>query len=347
MQLLEEELRGLTRAQIMDHPSKSVKQIALEFFEMAVEKESAGQLNDAADFYRKAYKLDEAVEQAYRETLPLQPTAAGPAEHKKKVKVNLKELLASLSNSKSEICIEPDCQWAVHIGCLPDEILEHVMQYLICWDQPSWVSLGLTCRRMATVAFVMKGSWRYLAQTVYGNQPAQHELTFAGDCRRRLVERPYVHFRGVYISKVTYQREGERTENSNSWNLPFRLITYYRYYRFYASGQCVKLMSVLEPERVLPHLHLGSDSTDKWLRVFHGTYTVQDHRLTTVCGCDIEGYRIADEFAITSPAKRPHHGLSWRRMVAVTDAGDETELNCANERDFRFSRVNSYPYSYL
>ncbi|GAV29882.1 hypothetical protein PMKS-003388 [Pichia membranifaciens] len=64
---LESELQGLTIKEINDHPTKSREEIAFDLFVLASEKEQVGKLNDAADYYWKAFKLDDKVDLKYRE----------------------------------------------------------------------------------------------------------------------------------------------------------------------------------------------------------------------------------------------------------------------------------------
>ncbi|GME71021.1 unnamed protein product [Ambrosiozyma monospora] len=74
---LETALKNLTIQSILSHPTKSKTEIAMEFFQMGTIKEAQGLLNDAIDFYRKAFKLDEKIDLKYRELLKLNGLLAG------------------------------------------------------------------------------------------------------------------------------------------------------------------------------------------------------------------------------------------------------------------------------
>ncbi|GME99172.1 unnamed protein product [Ambrosiozyma monospora] len=74
---LETTLKNLTIQSILSHPTKSRTEIAMEFFQMGTIKEAQGLLNDAIDFYRKAFKLDEKIDLKYRELLRSNGLLAG------------------------------------------------------------------------------------------------------------------------------------------------------------------------------------------------------------------------------------------------------------------------------
>lgn len=392
MELLEEDLRGLTVADIAAH-SASREEIAMAFFELATQKEGVGQLNDAADFYRKAFKLNERVDLEYRERLgrservkghdkeglgaPLENVAATgaldssrpqdpknqPVTKRQSARINTTKLLALCA--QSSIAYDPALPT---IAVLPDDILEHILELLMCEDLPAWAAVGQSCRRLAHLAFCTPHLWRHLAGLVY---PRQHYATDALSVERSarvhwgfryqamLNERPFIRYGGVYISKVSYMRQGERSENSNSWNLPFRIITYYRYYRFYPGGECIRLLSVLEPEKVVRRMggrtvaqkqgvapvsasHDLDSSTNPWLQfqLGHYTLTMEGHVETKCEGSGSSaGYQFVDRFTLTNSSRHARHNrLQWESMACEKD-GVRTELGVANERDFFFSRV--------
>lgn len=62
---------------------------------------------------------------------------------------------------------------------------------------------------------------------------AVSELLYLDDVllTRSLLYSPRLRFDGCYISVVTYLRRGEGA----TWYAPSHLITFYRYFRFYAS----------------------------------------------------------------------------------------------------------------
>lgn len=362
MEELEEELRNMSLKDINDHPTKSKKQIAMEFFELATKKESIGQLHDAADFYRKAYKLNEKVDLEYREKLFSVPSTDDGTVQRQPLKIlDLSKIkVYKLLDTFSDCEIISEDEEKPCIGVLPNEIIEHIMMDLMAVDTPTWVSLSLTCKRMVFIGFKSMNLWRYLSmELVY---PAQYykdcdgvkfkqliKIQWGFNYYKMLNERPFLKFGGVYISKVTYMREGEMAENSNSWNLPFRMITYYRYYRFYADGGCLKLLSVLDPEKVVRSMkrgQLNEGGDNKWLQIYHGRYTMTlQGDVETNCEGSVPGYRFIDSFKIANGGKyHRHNKLQWKAMRCIRGEFD-SELSIRNERDFIFSRVRAFSNS--
>lgn len=414
---LENELKGLSIKEINEHPIKSREQIAFELFELASAKEQEGKLNDASDYYWKAFKLDDKVDLKYREKYfenlkrerrekaietkdrlnKLQTTN----ENIKPLELNKSQLLELLKSYSNCDFIPEDEEKPVHFTKLPYEVILNVMEILIIHDTPSWIDFSLVCKKLAYIGFVDKNIWSLLCRLTYGRQNYKEEENMVNthdqeeeeeeegiekkdklqiliderwglDYYKMLNERPFLKYRGVYISKVTYMKEGARSENSNSWNLPYKMISYYRYYRFFSDGTCLKIITILEPKKVIPRLHKGyqvnedeelikenlqieSESADKfdsfskrnWLRVFHGTYNVTfDGNVETNCDGPVEKYRFIDKFKIVNAGKyHRHNKLEWVNL-GFYDTINRTHnsLNRSNEKDFVFSRVKSFNY---
>lgn len=403
---LDSQLRGLTMKEIDEHPSKSREQFAMEFFELATAKEQINQFSDAADFYRKSYKLDEKVDLKYREKHFKKKPAESNSESapaKPTVKLNLGKIdVAKLLQSfeTSEILPENE-EEPVPISILPNEIIEHIMIILLNDYTPSWVNLSLACKKFAFIGFHNKNIWRVLAEKLvypnqvykledcdeggdedesekeYGITPEETQRRFEEqqqlqlalvrsqwgfNFKKMLAERPFLKYQGVYISKVTYMREGGRAENSNGWNLPLRIITYYRYYRFYPDGTCLKMMSIVEPAKVVRRLHKGFKVSEleiplpegpqhhlqhhhSWLQVRRGTFTITlDGHVETNCEGSVPQYRFIDKFKIVHGGRHTRHSkLEWLEMGFYNPETEKyNTLSRENERDFIFSRVRSY-----
>lgn len=403
---LEAELKGITIKEIDEHPTKSREDIAFDLFELASEKERIGQLNDAADYYWKAFKLDDKVDVKYREKffenykIEESKQAHEAKERLKKVdaissvnstnkdiqplKMNKTELIKLLDSYSGCDIIPDDEELPVYLKKLPHEVLTNIIEILLICDTPSWINFSLTCKKLAYVGFRDMHIWRKLSELIYDRQVYRDndeekfkvliKNQWGFNYYQMLNERPFLKFRGVYISKVSYMKEGARSENSNSWNLPYRIITYYRYYRFYADGTCLKIITVLEPKKVIPKLHKGykvnedveliteeataannveikspvdNFSNRNWLKIFAGTYSITlQGQVETNCDGPVEKYRFIDKFTITSSGKyHKHNKLEWVDL-GFYDTISETysSLNRDKEKDFVFSRVKSYGY---
>lgn len=62
----------------------SAEKAALELFEKAVEREHVGKMSDAVSLYRDAFKIDDKVDQLYREKYFVEQTSKKPLAHPKK-----------------------------------------------------------------------------------------------------------------------------------------------------------------------------------------------------------------------------------------------------------------------
>lgn len=401
---LEAELKDLSIKEINEHPTKSREEIALDLFEIASAKESIGQLSDASDYYWKAFKLDEKVDLKYRERFfklynveesqkmfkaKERLKRVPPADpHIRPLELNRTELL-KLLESYSECEYIPDNEdKPVMLAKLPYEVILRILDVLLVSDTPSWLNFSITCKKLAYVGFLEKSVWSKLCQLAYerqnyvDNDEAKFKYLIKSqwdnNYYKMLSERPFLKYRGVYISKVTYMKEGARSENSNSWTLPYRMISYYRYYRFYADGTCLKIITVLEPKKVIPKLHKGYKVTEdeelmkenlqfeaeirengtnkspvdnfsgrSWLRIFSGTYAISlQGDVETNCDGPVEKYRFIDKFKIVNSGKyHRHNKLQWVDL-GFYDTVNRTHssLNRDNEKDFVFSRVKSYSY---
>lgn len=385
---LENELKILTVKEINEHPTKSREELALEFFQVASYKESVGQLSEASDYYWKAFKLDDKVDNKYRDILfsaRREREAEGKNSHEKStvkvepLKLNkgqLNKLLDSYAKCKF---IAEDEEKPVFFERLPYEVLQHIIEVLIIRDTPSWINFSVVCKRLAYMGFRDKNVWSLLSRIVYERQNYRDsdEERFKSLIRsqwgnnyyKMLNERPYLKYRGVYISKVTYMKEGARSENSNSWTLPYKMVSYFRYYRFYADGTCLKIITILEPKKVIPKLHKGytvdedaelmrenetnqentveSFNKRSWLRIFAGRYTISlQGDVETNCDGPVEKYRFIDKFKIVNSGQHHRHNkLEWVDLGYYDTVNERhSSLNRENEKDFMFSRVKSYGY---
>lgn len=396
---LESELQGITIKEINDHPTKSREEIAFELFVLASEKEQVGQLNDAADYYWKAFKLDDKVDLKYREKYfeeakteesrqimtrtkdQLKIAGRSNRSNAKPLELNRGRLIELLDSYSTCDFVADDEEKPVYLQKLPYEVIENIMELLLIQDTPTWVDFSLCCKKLAFIGFRDKNIWSKLSQLVYEKQVYRDndEEKFKYLIKSQwgikhyqmLNMRPFIKYRGVYISKVSYMKEGARSENSNSWNLPYRIITYYRYYRFFPDGTCLKIITVLEPKRVIPKLHKGykvsedvelmkedvreedvqspvdNFSNRSWLRIFAGTFTMTlQGEVETNCDGPVEKYRFIDKFTIGSTGKyHRHNKLQWVELGFYdTINRTHSSLNRDNEKDFVFSRVKSYSY---
>jgi F-box protein 9 len=155
---------------------------ALEYYERAVEKESQGNLRDSLSHYRKAYRMDDCVDQAYKQkhfpplSIPENPnpsgasvTVASTAHHSSKdlaVPTSVSSFVlgfASAVITGSPPIIEGDEPPRCPIAGLPSEILFSILLSTAISDPAAFSRLALVCRKLAYHVFVENQIWRRVA----------------------------------------------------------------------------------------------------------------------------------------------------------------------------------------
>ncbi|KAK0630080.1 hypothetical protein B0T17DRAFT_607135 [Bombardia bombarda] len=147
---------------------------ALEHYERAVEREVAGNLGDSLELYRKAFRMDDRVDQLYRmkhfprpPPKPAQatspPAVPTTAATKPEQPQSMKELIASFPHMAIEPAQpeikgmpEPPCP----IASLPDEILVHILRDVALLDVGDFVRLAQVCKRLAYLVATEDQIWR-------------------------------------------------------------------------------------------------------------------------------------------------------------------------------------------
>ncbi|KAH6845317.1 hypothetical protein B0I37DRAFT_379784 [Chaetomium sp. MPI-CAGE-AT-0009] len=156
---------------------------ALDHYEKAVEREAVGKLGDSLQLYRKAFRLDDAVDQKYRaKHFPkppppkparapsakeaLEATTTGAASASEIVRPpSMKDLIASFAVTSiapapppAEGMPPPPCPLAV----LPEEILVHILRDLALLDVGDFMRLAQVCKRLAYLVATENSIWRRL-----------------------------------------------------------------------------------------------------------------------------------------------------------------------------------------
>ncbi|EGW30784.1 uncharacterized protein SPAPADRAFT_142902 [Spathaspora passalidarum NRRL Y-27907] len=256
---------------------------AIALFEKAVEKESIGLMSDAVQFYRRAFKLNEQVDFLYRQhklphlikSLQLEKGKnSGYRLDENKVKsINVDTLLHQFKQLDIDEHYDKCDNGPSPLVYLPNDIWIHILEYLVDDNVESWFKMSITCKKFAYLGFASSSIWRNLCYHVYPKQVYHDEdeqivYQFKNDevlallpqydnsWKKLLTCKPFVKFYGCYISIVNYYSEGGRKEfsSTNLWSNPVKIITYYRYLRFYPNGDVIKVLSILPPTQVVSHL---------------------------------------------------------------------------------------------
>ncbi|EKD18104.1 uncharacterized protein L3040_007715 [Drepanopeziza brunnea f. sp. 'multigermtubi'] len=155
-------------------------QSALEHYEKAVERESAGNLGDSLTLYRKAFRMDDRVDQKYKNKhfppsyFASKPTSTNPSNSPVTVPSTThhpldghtqttRELIAGFSGLKIEPA-PPAIEGTPAPPCplreLPDEILVHILMEVAIKDVASFGKLAQVCKRMAYLVATEEQIWK-------------------------------------------------------------------------------------------------------------------------------------------------------------------------------------------
>ncbi|KAI1138241.1 hypothetical protein F5Y05DRAFT_385571 [Hypoxylon sp. FL0543] len=153
-------------------------QTALDFYEKAVEKETSGKLGDSLQLYRKAFRMDDNVDQSYRnkhfpgrwsKPAQLNPsnapvTVPNTAHHSLEgPALSIPDLISSFSGLRIEGA-PPECEGVPAPPCplseLPDEILVHILRDVAVADVGDFVRLARVCKRLAYLVATEDQIWR-------------------------------------------------------------------------------------------------------------------------------------------------------------------------------------------
>lgn len=380
---------------------------AVLLFTQASEKELVGLMAEAIGLYRQAYRLNDKVDKLWRDdnlqnearTQRDQPVLKVDEKQVKRINVDaliesfegceavapdpLDPMQAHLTHSRIKID-----NWTPQyvpvsplVRLLPD-IWVHILLIVVSQLPLAWFNMSMTCKKYAYLGFGLLLLWRCMCRLVFPNQqyPDHEELRddldqlvqqYNSSYHTMLRLRPFIKFKGCYISVVNYYSEGARESFTSSWLNPVHIVTYYRYLRFYPDGTCIKLLTTLEPSKVVPHflryntlksvaavvdehgvVHNAGHARDGH-RIFHGTWTISEQgqvHITIENG--LVPYCVFHyNFNVKNLGGLMRHSkLSWvnyyaRRIKLLPEDdrdGEVYDFSLKNEKLFKFLRVKRY-----
>ncbi|GME94014.1 unnamed protein product [[Candida] boidinii] len=312
-------------------------------------------------------------------------------------KVNIRELLQSYQYEEYKPYDDEE-EGKILINILPNDIILNIIKILIKDnDLRNWLNFCLICKKNAYLGLYETISWREISEKIYLNQyyyninnsnnrelfnenqlNYEFNFKFNKNWLKLLKEKPFIKFNGIYISCVNYQKEGGKAEFSSAWINPIKFITYYRYYKFFPNGKFLKLLTILEPSKIIFKLNNFNNwqklvnFNNEWeKKVFQGEWFIDINESDNNGNngnnkliCKSEGmvlnYKFIDEFKITSSDKyHRFNKLEWIKMKYIKyeqqdetnnvnrnrnelgiDEGEIGELSIDNERFFKFHRIN-------
>lgn len=171
--------------------------------------------------------------------------------------------LAQSFVSLEVLTIEPeDPSKPCFLATIPDELLLHILLHLSLSSLSSLVRVSQVCKKFLSLSQGETSLYKALCMHYFrhfDHQPPVTQATcvsgYGSDWRRMLIERPRLRFDGCYIATCHYLRPGV---NDYSWNTPIHMVTYFRFVRFYPGGQCITVLTTLEPREVVHSISWGS-----------------------------------------------------------------------------------------
>lgn len=149
---------------------------------------------------------------------------------------------------------------------LPSDVLDKILEYLGWMYLPSLETVSATSRSLYLTCR-QESLWKNLCNHM---ECCKRETLLFDDCwRMQYIMRPTFRTDGVYISKITYFRQGYQ---ESAISQPSHLVTYYRYLRFFngpgAAGKRIvtALVSTEKPRQVIDSLKELDEKTMKSIK---------------------------------------------------------------------------------
>ncbi|KAL2856695.1 hypothetical protein BJY01DRAFT_203289 [Aspergillus pseudoustus] len=167
---------------------------ALEHFERAVEKEAEGNLGDSLQHYRKAYRLDAAVDKEYRnkhfagawKKTTQTATSKEPTKPTSDVKPDIvptSKLITSFFSfpiPPAEPLFEGDPAPPCPIAHVPSEVIVEILRHVALTDPAAFCRMALVCKRFAYHFSHEQHIWKRICQGAKFGFKAMH-YSFACD----------------------------------------------------------------------------------------------------------------------------------------------------------------------
>ncbi|KAK2865301.1 hypothetical protein FQN49_003717 [Arthroderma sp. PD_2] len=234
----------------VDREKEKDPQSALEHFEKAIEKEDQGRLGDSLNLYRKAYRLDSKVDQAYskkhyahaKHHAPAAVPASSSASKTAASTTGEKLLISSFANlpiPQAEPIIENTPPPPCPIAHLPSEVLIEILKHVAILDPALFARLSLVCKRLAYHVAHEQHIWRRLCQGHEFGLASMHYY-FACEVNWKPIEEPYTldsesDSQVVHSHPFTAQLTATIPKPLTSWSHVFQAFPRLRFTGIYIS----------------------------------------------------------------------------------------------------------------
>lgn len=230
---------------------------ARELFIRAAELEQEGALYEAIKFYRQAMQLVPDIEFRVND-YEGENGSPGDVDNREAVEDNaVTNLLTpfqselSLQEAQPKLCRRDTESRQTHISALPVEVLVYVFRWVVSSDLDlrSLEQLSMVCRGFYMCARDPE-IWRLACLRVWGRNTGK--LSPYLSWRHMFLERTRLRYDGVYISRVSYIRQGE--QSLDGFYSPWHLVEYFRYLRFFPDGLVMMLTTPDDPQSIVSRL---------------------------------------------------------------------------------------------
>lgn len=247
---------------------------------------------------------------------------------------------------------ELDPCWLLNI--LPDDILIEIITLLTYKDPRAHVAFSATCQRISGLSFDPM-VYKHLCKQIYPHQvysettrelnnisKNQDLMVKAWDFNwsEMLHDRPFIKYHGLYISKVSYISECAR---DYTFYAPVKLVTYFRYLRFYPDGTAFKVTTTDEPSLVVPTFHRENHHDIKSSLLTNWYIEMDGQVILTRKTAD---YEFVEELKVIHLGYRKFHRLQWIKSFYTDKDGEQRQFKMKKEKPFNFSSVRSYDVHY-
>jgi len=258
---LQEKARGSEEKDVQQEED-DVHVEARELFLQGVKLEENGKLYDAIRFYKKAVTLvpdieKEAFQFTGRQASKNNQGTSGGNDMKENKQLgngedeeetelmNLIEKFSTVSLENQPL-IQPEFPTqSMHIGQLPFEVLNYILKWVVSSDIDlrSLEACSQVCRGFYLAARDEE-IWRLICVRVWGRSVISNKENL---WRNFYLSSAKINFNGVYISKMTYIREGERSFQDHESYRAWHMVEYYRLVRLFPGGRILMTLSAEDP----------------------------------------------------------------------------------------------------
>ncbi|KRY14008.1 F-box only protein 9, partial [Trichinella patagoniensis] len=355
---------------------------AKELFQMGVHCEQQGKMQEAVRHYKQALLIEPTIERKLYGQTVIQKSDYARNVRKRNtstrksrtswsgsITANSEELIQKIYQRLANVSkvwhiCEPNVeQQLTHISALPVEILMQIFRLVVSADldvaqleQLSMVCGGFYCLARNS------DLWHAICAKIWKSRlgPLPSDFT---SWREVYMNRAHLHFNGLYVSKASYVRMGERGYHDHISYNPWHVVVHYRYLRFFPDDSVIMITTADPPKIVVP---LMRTKVVKHATAVIGQFTLDGlncvsmsfQRVTNGSDEVIRGGRIPVAFTSTQSLlmelqlENTKHGqyniLSWLNyevMFKYKSAPDVVSKCCLNDKDFppfNFYRVKSF-----